>query len=211
VKSVHAKLLAIGTLTVIVALIAPTRQARSEAPEPRLVSPSWQFEFDYEKPRLILVDLPGKVEKQYYWYLPYTVTNRTGEDRLFIPAVAVMSNTGKIMTAGRKVSPAVFRAIKRHERNPLLQSPVDAIGKLLQGEDNAKDSVAIWPASEGDVDRYDLFIGGLSGETVVVKNPETDEMVVLRKSLHLRFVTPGTPAELIGQPIEKVDEEWVMR
>ncbi len=189
----------------MVTLVGFAGIAEAEAPEPQLVPNAWQFEFDYGKPRLILV------ESQYYWYLPYTVTNRTGQDRLFIPDITVMADNGQMVAAGRKVPPAVFNAIKAEQRNPLLLSPVDVIGRLLQGEDNARDSVAVWPALPGDVDHYDVFFGGISGETAVVQNPRTDEMTVLRKSLHLTFVTPGTPAELIGQPIEQVREQWVMR
>ena len=35
----------------------------------------------------------------------------------------------------------------------------------LQGEDNARESVAIWPAPKHDVNNISIFIGGLSGET----------------------------------------------
>ncbi len=185
--------------------------AVESAPEPSFLSRAWQFDMDYGKPRLIFVKQPGESAGRYYWYLPYTVTNNTGEDRLFIPNVTVMANTGGMTTAGRKVSPTVFEQIKREQRNPLLQGPVDVIGKLLQGEDNAKDSVAIWPAFEDDVDRYDVFFGGLSGETAIVTNPVTNEQTVLRKAMHLSFATPGTPVELLGQPVEQVAERWVMR
>lgn len=185
---------------------------RGEAfPEPDLVSDAWQFDFEHEAPRRIVVRLPGEKQATIYWYLPYTVTNNTGEDRLFIPSFTVLTDAGDLITAGEKIDPLVYEAIEQQEKNPLLESPIEVIGKLLQGEDNARDSVAIWPAPASDVDRMTIFVGGISGETAVVTNPRTDEQVVLRKTLALTYDTPGDPGHLMTTPVIPAGEEWVMR
>lgn len=179
-------------------------------PQPRIVTDSWQLDFDYEMPRVITVATEPGQPPRTFWYLPYTVTNDTGADQMFIPDVRILTNTGELITAGRDVPPVVFKAIEAEQRNPLLVSPIEVIGRLLQGEDNAKDSVAVWAAPEADVDAVTVLIKGLSGETTVVKNPETGEDVVLRKTLKLEFATPGGTAPGT-RPVRFLDSDWVMQ
>ncbi len=204
----HARrLVLLWLMLAAVALLAT--DARSY-PEPNIISSAWQFEFDFKQPRVVAVTgIDG--ERQFYWYLPYTVTNRTGEDRTFVPRFTVLTNEGHLIEAGRKIEPAVFEAIKKEQRNDLLESPVQVIGRLLQGQDNARDSVAIWRAPDADVDRIWVFVSGLSGETATIQHPLTDEKVVLRKTLMLDFEVPGTLPALIGKPITDIDTQWVMR
>lgn len=179
-------------------------------PEPRIVTDSWQIDFQFDSPRVIsVVTEPGQ-PPQTFWYLPYTVTNDSGEDQMFIPDIRVLTNTGQVIRAGRDVPPNVFAAIKAEQRNKLLESPIEVIGRLLQGEDNAKDSVAIWPAADADVDAITITIKGLSGETTVVKNPETGKDIVLRKTLMLQFATPGGTAAATRR-VTLLDTDWVMQ
>ena len=58
-----------------------------------------------------------------------------------------MTNTMQVLPGNPGIHPFVFQAIKRRHQPtyPLLVEPVKAMGRLLQGPDNAKSSVAIWP------------------------------------------------------------------
>jgi len=201
---VHRGLLSVA---ILIALAVNFAQAY---PEPRIVTDSWQLEFDYDMPRVINVVTEAGQPARTFWYMPYTVTNDTGADQMFIPDIRVLTNAGDIIQAGRNVPPIVFEAIKAEQRNVLLVSPIEVIGRLLQGEDNAKDTVAIWAAPEHDIDAATMLIKGLSGETTVVRHPETGEDIVLRKTLKLDFATPGgnNPA---ARPIKLVDTDWVMQ
>lgn len=201
---VQLSMLAVATACVFGSL------ARS-APEPSLLQTSWQFDFEFKTPRLITVKMPEDKAAKSYWYLPYTVTNNTGEDRLFIPEFTVMGNDGTLLTAGRGVSPAVFKEIAKEQRNELLESPLDVMDKLLQGEDNARDSVAIWPVTDADIDTMHVFVKGLAGETALVENPVSGEKVILRKCLHLSFQTPGSQHHRLQKPVRLVNQAWVMR
>lgn len=179
-------------------------------PEPSIIVEAWEFEIEFGAPRVTPVrTIDGNL--QYYWYLPYTVTNNTGEDRLFVPRFDVLTNEGDLISAGRKVDPGVFDAVKLEQQNDLLESPVHVIGRLLQGEDNARDSVTIWPAPAKDVDRMWVFISGLSGETTTIAHPTTGEKIILRKTLMLEIETPGTLPALSKKPVQIISKKWIMR
>lgn len=180
-------------------------------PEPQVVSGSWQLDYEIEKPQTISVQLPDRDEPTLYWYMPYTVINETGEDRLFVPDVWLMSDAGDLMQGNRKVPPEVFRAIKKREDDPLLMSPVDVVGRLLQGEDHARQSVVIWRVPEHDVDMVRIFFGGLSGETHEVQDPQTGETRLLRKTLMIEYKTPGDAAHRARQPFIHRETRWVIR
>ena len=179
-------------------------------PKPNVVAQSWQLEIRCEPPRPIAItENDGLVH--WYWYVPYKVVNNTGEERLFIPEVTVATDQGDIITAGQQIPGAVFKAIASDLDNVLLRNPIDVIGKLLQGDDMAKESVAIWAAFESDVDQLTVFFTGLSGETTIMVNPLTGESQVLRKTLMLHFAMPGTGVHPQGQKLVSSDEKWVMR
>lgn len=197
------------SLLMLIAMLCAAAAANA-APEPRIVSNAWQFDFAYGHPRMIAVpDAQGNA--QFYWYLTYTVTNNTGEDRLFIPAFTVMTDRGSIIQPNRKIPAQVIKAIQKEQRNPLLEGPIDVIGQLLQGEDNAKDSMIIWPIPNEDTNHIKLFVEGLSGEQAVVTPPDSDKTYTLRKALMLEWDTPGSQQQLLAKPIEFVKQSWVMR
>ena len=191
----------------------------AKAPEPSPVPRTWQFDFDWEMPKLIELDTDDDGVIEFYWYMRYTVTNHTGADRLFVPHAQVLTDNGALITAGRGISTEVFDAIAARHGNPLLQSPVDVIGKLLQGEDNARDSVVIWQPPAEDVNRMRLFFSGLSGDTATVPNPAHDPdadgdepaELILRKTLVLDFKTPGGSIPVQRRPIKFESQQWVMR
>jgi hypothetical protein len=125
-----------------------------------------------------------------------------------------------MFSAGTKVPAGVFRRVKQREENNLLESSVEVIGRLLEGEDNAKDSVAIWPATDPEIDQLTMFVAGLSGETQIVidsvtgepmVDPETEKPVIVRKTLMLEYALPGNPPQVKDQIIELKNEEWIMR
>ncbi|MEM7627302.1 MAG: hypothetical protein AAF333_17025 [Planctomycetota bacterium] len=238
-------LLTIFTLsaaTLLVSASGTAQDAPAEAPgtfaEPSIVNPTWAFDLKVSTPNAIAVPGPnGRL--RWYWYIAYKVTNNTGEDRLFIPEVVVLNNHGEIIQANRRIPPAAYPAIADRLGNTLLESPNDVVGRLLQGPDFAKESVAIWPASFKDVDEFTVFFGGVDGETKMLRSPttgepimeaatdpitgeavlDTDGNVVMRpimvqRTRALTYQTPGTPglgANLREQPVQLIAEYEVMR
>ncbi|MBB6429995.1 hypothetical protein [Algisphaera agarilytica] len=206
--------------------------------EPSIINPTWEFELEVKNPQPIAVpDAKGRMV--WYWYLPYKVINNTNEDRLFIPEVSVVDNHGRIVTAGRQIPQNVYPAIAERLGNDLLESPDDVLGRLLQGEDFAKESVAIWPASQKDVDEFTVFFAGADGETKQLISPSTGkpvlraaidpitgepvldsegnpvlQPVMVRRTRAYTYTTPGTLTsnnKLRQQPVRLVGETVVMR
>ena len=180
-------------------------------PEPNIVPTSWQLDFKHEKPQLLAVRLPGEERTRLYYYFTYTVTNRTGSEQLWVPEVWINTDAGDLIRANSGVSPTIFNAIKARERNPLLESPVQVVGTILQGADNARDGMVVWEVPGKDVNNIRMFITGLSGETHVVQDPVTSEDRLLRKTLMLEYNTPGDLAHIQSKPFIFVGEQWIVR
>jgi len=202
---------AVLSLAAVLVSLVICHQSNAQAyPEPALVTREWKLDFSYETPRPIAVqDVDGST--QWYWYMIYTVTNNSGRDRLLIPEIVVATDTGRVITTGRNVPPSVFNAVKERHRNPLLESPAQVVGNILQGRDFAKTSVAIWPDYGDDVDRFSIFVAGLSGETASIAHPLTGDPILMRRTIMLEFSSPGNPATPQDQPIIFENRRDVMR
>lgn len=178
------------------------------AVEPARVPVSWELAFRHGNLERIFVNVNGKDTP--FWYLRYTVINNTGKDILFTPSFELVAETGTALTAFKEVPNGVFEKIKTTFKNPLLVSPTNIFGKLLQGEDNAKDGVAIFPAIDPEARNFSLFVMGLSGETAEVENPVTHKSVTVQKTLELDFNIPGQ-AIGIEPKCTLTATKWVMK
>jgi hypothetical protein len=227
-------LLALGTL--VLSAIAGLTAVAPAAPVPSIAPKSWQLEFEFEDPRRLVIQVPGESKPRVYWYMLYTVTNNSNRDVQFMPRFEIVTDTLQVLETDTTADPAVFSAIKKiHTKDkPFLLEPLEVMGKLLQGADNAKDSVAIWQDFSGNSRQFTVFVGGLSGETVIVPNPSYDaanpEFVtkdlpggiktkvmvnprrfVLYKTLSVGYRLPGDDqARQTAQPIRN-NVEWLMR
>ncbi len=205
----HLPVLLLLVSVCLVIAWAPLQRAMAY-PEPAIVSPSWSLDIEVQTPEAISIeDVDGTI--RWFWYIAYKVVNPTDEDLLFIPEITIANDLGEIVTAGQKVPPTVYPAIKERLGNPLLLSPVEVVGKLLQGGDFAREGVAIWPASEGDVDAFSVFIAGLNGETQNASNPLTGESVLVRRTLMLEYKSPGNFTRPQDQTIIDGGRREIMR
>ena len=110
-------------------------------PEPSLYPVSWELDFKHGTPKRIVVDTTA------YWYITYTVTNSTGQEQTWRPDFQMMTDDGKIIKSDRGIGIEVFDKIKATEGNRFLQPATQVAGPIRQGEDQAKDGVAIWKES----------------------------------------------------------------
>lgn len=209
-------------------------QTAIAAPQPFDVPVKWELQFDFQAPRAIQVVLPGETQPKTFWYMLYTVTNQSvdiqtgrGTEQDFIPEFVLYTDTGKVSYSGKKVSSAVFDEIKKRYNNPLLQNRTNITGKILFGRDNAKDGVAIWPDFDPKSGAFDIFVGGLSGETSELKLPKpitvteidafgkkqtvTKDKIILSKMLKLNFTVKGEAAARIVTPAKLKSKQWVIR
>jgi len=184
------------------------------APEPDPVPTRWELDFEPGPLRLARIDR-GAAGPRYFFYMTYRVTNFSGSDLIFAPSFDIVTEEGAIRRSGRDVPPEVTRTLLSELRNPYLEDQISILGNILQGIENAKDGLVIWPADSLETDSLTVFVSGLSGENkpYVVVDAKTgrNKRVMLRKTLMLRYETPGTLAGRGSTPIELVEKRWVMR
>jgi hypothetical protein len=207
-------------------LIAGIGRART-APKPAEIPRHWQIDAAFQDILPIQMKMPTEPAPRTFWYLRYQVTNNTGQDRVFVPEFLLYTDTGQVLRAWQNTPTSVFQAIKELYNDPLLLDVSDIAGGLLQGPENAKEGVAIWSGLDPNVGGFDVFVSGLSGETVEFELPkpirvvDTDAFgkkveivrtkILLSKTLKRHYALPG---EATSQPTVAAcftDEEWVMR
>ncbi|MEM9560273.1 MAG: hypothetical protein AAF995_08195 [Planctomycetota bacterium] len=183
------------------------------APEPDPVPTRWEFEFEADPLRIAIVDLP-EVGPTPYFYLTYRVTNFWGGDLLFAPDAKLKTDEGELLVAGRNVPAAAVANVMARLNNPLLRDQFEIVGVVPEGPENARDGVAIWPATDLDVDEIRVFVAGLSGESrayVVDRDGIDPQRFTLRKTRMLRFETPGIIGYRDNQRLEPAEARWIMR
>lgn len=203
---------ALGASICAFSLIASVPATTHAAPEPAPVATQWEFTFEPGPLRLAWVETEG--EKKPYFYLTYRVTNHWGGVKLFAPDVSLMSDNANVQRSGRDVSSAVTAEIMRRLKNPLLESQTDIVSNVLQGVEHARDGVVIWPAEDLQADELTVFFAGLSGEfQSYITGRETSEpqRYTLRKTMMMRFASPGQISGQGDRPFELIEKRWVMR
>jgi hypothetical protein len=200
-----------------ITLPAPAQEAAAPAAtgpqakdprEPSRVPISWELNFKHGTLERVIVPVDGK--DQTFWFMRYTVINNSKKDILFTPSFEIVAESGTAINETKNVPAAVFAKIKSLYNNPLMLSPVNIDGKLLQGEDNAKDSVTVFPALDTDSRNFKVFVMGLSGETSEVINPQTKQPVLLQKTLELDYNIPGQAINIAPEP-KLLATKWVMK
>jgi len=191
------------------------------APRPAVVqSPQqWTLDVQYEQLGQITMRAEQGGELKRFWYLILTVTNNTGDEVDFYPVCELMTDTFEITAAGVSVPPQVIESIKTRHRGkyPFLEG-LDASGmRILQGKDNTRDIVIVWPEFDARARGVSLFISGLSNETIAVDNPaakdnkDQAQKIFLRKTLMLDYRFSGDPAFRSEARMTFAGESWIMR
>lgn len=191
------------------------------APEPAASQAKgiWTVEVEFTHPNMIKMTLPGESEPKRFWYIIVTITNNSNIDAEFYPQFELMTDTFEIIGSDKGVRTYVAEQIKRRHirRYPLLETVDDAGNRILQGQDNAKDIVIIWPDFDYNAKAIKLFLAGFSNETAVIVNPtEKDDndipvKVVLRKTLELSYSILGDTKLRDNIKLDFAGNRWVMR
>jgi len=173
----------------LVGLLATVSITHADAPKPSPTPVSWELEINVSSPSRIVVNT-GR-EAQVFWYVLYTIVNNTGHEVTFRPEIVRVNEIESEVPAERAKAvpnkaarltvdpaligpdPRVYRAIRqRHAKtHPFLVTPVDVMGPLLQGRDNARTSVAIFSDLDPRVSKFTIYFSGLSGENDQAAQP----------------------------------------
>ncbi|MBW8015187.1 MAG: hypothetical protein FVQ82_03300 [Planctomycetes bacterium] len=193
-------------------------------PEPTVAGGinDWNMDVEFGKPQQISVKLPGDAKGapgRRFWYVILSVKNDTGSDVDYYPSCDLMTDTFKVTPAGKDVMGVVFEKIKlvQKSRFPFLERFELVANRILQGEDNAKDIVVIWPDFDDKAKNVDLFIGGLSNETVAIEHPTKKDKdgkavkVYLQKTLQLKYTIGGDKKFRSESKLKYRSKRWIMR
>jgi hypothetical protein len=194
----------------IVSILALIGVAQAEYPKPSPYPISWELKFDHEKPKRVVVQIAGESTPRAYWYLKYTVTNNTRKELTFLPMFELLTGDGKVIRSDKNISPTAFEKIKTAEGNKFLVPPIKVGGELRLGEDEAKESVAIWEEPTPEMDGFSIFVTGLSGEATTIKDPN-GKKVILRKTLQLNYLVRGDEFYPGEDEVNVRPEVWLMR
>ncbi len=228
----------VSSLLVLVAAPQDRREDLAAGLQPSPTPVSWELEFKFLDPRRIEVQLPGSDKPETYWYMVYTVTNTGQRAQRFFPIFQFVTDDLKIYNMDVGISPLVFDAIKERHKltHKYLVHPTKAVGTLLTGDDNARESVAVWRDVDmpPSVNGFRIYVAGLSGESRLVPNPKYDpkqpetrlvkdesgkdreepvnpKAFTLRKTLELRYNLPGSPDARATVDAERGEMRWIMR
>lgn len=184
------------------------------APEPDPIPRRWQLTLDMGPMRLITIETPGG-EPRAYFYLTYRVTNASGSDILLAPMFEMVGGDGQIRRSGRDVPADVTRAILEHLDNPFLQDQISIIGLILQGAENAREGLVIWPADDLKPGELTVYAAGFSGEMrkIEVPDPATGKpsTITLRKTMMVRYEVPGEIDRRGDRPLDVLEQRWILR
>lgn len=236
-----------------VACILFSAAVANAVPRPGPTPRSWQFVFEHGMPKRIVITPPGADRPQAYWYLTYTVSNPGPKEQSFNPTFEMVMDDGLVIRSDGKryetvngqtrevtrkatidgkvqdvpetIPPIVLEAIRQHERNKSLQSVYQIAGALRAGRDEAKEGVAIWPEPNPRMGKFSLYVTGLSGEIVTMKQVgndfvelkkdelpgKDDKLTILRRTLQIRYQMEGDERNPGNDRLEQVAEEWVYR
>lgn len=199
---------------IAVALVAPVLafvpELKAQVPTPSVYPNTWQLKFEYGKPRRIVVNVPGRSTPQAYWYLPFSVTNSTDQERMFFPVFEMVTQDGVISRSDKGVPTAVVNEVRKQIGNRFTQSLLQSAGQIRLGEDETKYSAAIWPETTQRMGQFSILVSGLSGEAATVKNSK-GENFILHKTLQLNFHIRGDEVYPGEDEVNENATQWIMR
>ena len=179
-------------------------------PRPGASPRNWQLDFKFGPLKMVRLSRPGG-KIRTFWYLPYTVTNNTGRDVDFYPRCHLFTDTGRLFETPKGVDALAYPDIAELLGRKLLEEELFVRGKLLQGEENARESVIILRDFDPKAISFKLFISGLSGEAAWATDPMTGRKHPLVKTLQLSYALGGDRFSSVKLTAQLKDEEWIMR
>lgn len=208
VRGLMSRLVLFGVLASVLGCVLAVTSVGAPLPDP--VPRKWELRFEPGELRTAVVSLPDAGPTAFY-YMTYYVENNTGDDLYFAPRFELVTDAGEVMRSGREVPREAVDKILAILDEPLLLDEIRVQGNLLQGPENAREALVVWPVGSLDVDEVSVYAAGFSGENEIVQRPDTGETVVLRKTKMLRHLVPGTLNPRRESPLRRTVERWILR
>ncbi len=193
---------------------ASNQPQQAVVPEPDPVPRRWQLDFTPGALRTVTLTMADGTVRSFA-YMTYKVVNNTGQDLLFAPSLELSTDEGALTRAGREVPAEATRRVLDSLQNPLLLDQISVVGPLLQGEENAREGLAVWMLPDVSVAELTVYIAGLSGETRAIETKDATtgdtHRTLLRKTMMIKYFGPGEVAPASGNEIIRSDSRWILR
>lgn len=193
---------------------------------------AWELRFEPGPLRVHLDPADGAK----YWYLTYSIGNRTGRERSWAPQFWLHGEAGDLQLSGREVPSRVVREILAKIQAPGQPEILDQnqmIGPLATGREHDRESVVVWPVIETEGVLLDqvqqigespvpglvggeqatalsVYVTGITSRRELLRGV-TPEPVELRQTRRLRYLVPGNLAAFRDRAVEQVSEDWIYR
>lgn len=191
------------------AFMAPAPSALA-APQPEPVPRRWELEFTPGPLRVASFDLAGGGPRVFY-YFSYKVVNKSGADRWFAPSFEMDTGDGTIYRSGRDVPREVVEKLIQASGNSELEDEVKIQGQLLQGPENAKEGIVVFPCTSLKPEYVNIYCAGFSGENKSVARPDNGQTVVLRKQRWLGHTVNGEIDPDSRATLARSTDQWILR
>lgn len=184
--------------------------------EKQAVPDIWVLNFDFRKPRYIMVNIPGKGLKRV-WYMTYKVSNNTGTPHTFIPRFTIVTSKGEVFDD--VILPRAEEAVMAREfpdssqkllnsvtiaKEPIPPTPSESVSVFRRG-------VAFWEdVDKSDAKAFTIYVTGLSNGYVKVDGEQGEE-IMRRKTLKLEFSKLGDLLDQREYEIRYIEGSWIYR
>ncbi|HVZ93374.1 MAG TPA: hypothetical protein VG797_02580 [Phycisphaerales bacterium] len=179
-------------------------------PQPDAVPRRWELQLTPGPLQVASVEVPGHAPAAYL-FITYKVVNKSGADRLFAPSFDLDLGDGKVYRSGRDVPSEVVDTLIKRSANPELVDEIHIQGMLLQGDENAKEGIVVWPCPNLKPEFVKVFMAGFSGETKSITRPDNNQTAVLRKQRMLSHQISGEIDPTRREPLARTEDLWIMR
>ncbi|MBN8645950.1 MAG: hypothetical protein J0L61_12005 [Planctomycetes bacterium] len=197
-------------LVLTLTLVAVGSRSAVGAPEPEAIPRRWEVRVEPGPLRCMNVEVPGK-GAQSFFYMTFKATNLSGQDLYFAPSFDLALSDGTVSRSGRDVPAEATRAILEYVNNPFLKEEIALQGQFLQGPENAKEGLVVWPARTLKLSEASVYMAGFSGETKSIVRPDTGKAHVLRKTLMLRHEVNGEIDPSLNTTLTRSVQRWILR
>lgn len=172
-----------------------------------VVDKSWTMDFRPGDLKVFIEPTTGDP----YWYFTYVVVNNTGNERMWAPSIELFDGAGKLMPTGRDVPGTIHDAIQATFTDGAVDDQFEVLGKLPIGEENGKEGLCVWKASNLDSTDLTIFVKGISSELKRSEEVAGQPPVMLRRSMRLDFKVRADERMMGHRKADQTALTWVFR
>ena len=181
----------------------------------------WILDFQFQKLRMI-TPRRGPAKGATYWYMVYTLENKTGQDREFFLSITAESDRGK--TYSTLLLPHVEREVERKEGRPLWgkTDKFEILAKrdpsdnkynytTIKADEHGKKKrhcVAVFNALDANANKITMRLVGLSND-LEARDQDDGTTLIKERTKVLEFERAGDEYAITQDSFKLLSEQWL--